>query len=72
MQNILGVDEVFAFYLPSMLELPICCVDAFSRKAWAIPMKDKTAESIIEAFETVLNDSKDNYPKMIMSDQDSD
>ena len=48
-----------------------CCVDVFSRKAWAIPMKDKTATSIIDAFETILNDNKDNYPKMIMSDQDS-
>jgi hypothetical protein len=48
-----------------------CGVDVFSRKAWSIPMKDKTATSIIEAFETILNDNKDNNPKMIMSDQDS-
>ncbi len=33
--------------------------------------QDKTATSIIDAFETILNDNKDNYPKMIMSDQDS-
>ncbi len=34
-------------------------------------MKDKTTESVSEAFQTILNDNKDNYPKMIMADQDS-
>lgn len=48
-----------------------CCIDVFTRKAFVIPMKDKTTEAVIEAFETVLNDNKDNYPKIIMSDQDS-
>ena len=48
-----------------------CCIDIFTRKAWAIPMKDKSTNSIIEAFETILNDNKDNYPKIIMADQDS-
>ena len=48
-----------------------CCIDIFTRKAYAIPMKDKTTDSIIEAFETILNDNKDNYPKIIMADQDS-
>ena len=48
-----------------------CCIDVFTRKAFVIPMKDKSTEAVIEAFETVLNDNKDNYPKIIMSDQDS-
>ena len=48
-----------------------CCIDVFTRKAYVIPMKDKTTEAVIEAFESILNDNKDNYPKMIMSDQDS-
>ena len=48
-----------------------CCIDIFTRKAYAIPMKDKTTDSIIKAFETILNDKKDNYPKIIMADQDS-
>ena len=34
-------------------------------------MKDKTTESIIEALETLLNVNKDNYPKLIIADQDS-
>ena len=48
-----------------------CCIDVFTRKAFVIPMKDKTTEAVIEAFESILNDNKDNYPKIIMSDQDS-
>ena len=48
-----------------------CCIDVFTRKAFVIPMKDKTTESVSEAFESILNDNKDNYPKIIMSDQDS-
>ena len=35
-----------------------CCIDIFTRKAYAIPMKDKTTDSIIETFETILNDNK--------------
>ena len=48
-----------------------CCIDVFTRKAFVIPMKDKTTEAVSEAFESILNDNKDNYPKIIMSDQDS-
>jgi hypothetical protein len=47
------------------------CIDVFTRKAYVIPMKNKTAESIIKAFETILNDNKNNFPKSIMSDQES-
>ena len=46
-----------------------CCIDVFTRKAFVIPMKDKSTEAVIEAFESVLD--KDNTPKIIMSDQDS-
>ena len=33
--------------------------------------KGISTESLIEGFETTLNDNKDNYPKIIMADQDS-
>ena len=36
-----------------------CCIDIFTRKAWAIPMKDKSTESVIVAFETILTDNKE-------------
>ncbi len=55
----------------SVYTYAFCCIDVFTRKAYVIPMKDKTTESVSEAFETILNDKKDNYPKIIMSDQDS-
>jgi len=47
----------------------LCCIDVFSRKAYVIPMKDKTTEAVIEAFESIID--KENTPKIIMSDQDS-
>ena len=49
----------------------LCCIDIFTRKAWAIPMTDKSTESTIKAFEEILKDNKDNYPKIIIADQDS-
>ena len=55
----------------SVHKYAFCCIDVFTRKAYVIPMKDKSTESVSEAFETILNDNKDNYPKIIMSDQDS-
>ena len=55
----------------SVYKYAFCCIDLFTRKAYVIPMKDKTTESVSEAFETILNDNTDNYPKIIMSDQDS-
>ena len=35
-----------------------CCIDVFTRKAFVIPMKDKTTEAVSEAFESILNDNK--------------
>ena len=49
----------------------LCCIDVFTRKAYVIPMKDKSTEAVVEAFETILNDNKEDTPKIIMSDQDS-
>ncbi len=70
----MDIFSIFNFvesFRKSEYKYAFCCVDVFTRKAWAIPMKDKTTKSIIEAFETVLNCNKDNAPKIIMSDQDS-
>ena len=55
----------------SVYKYAFWCIDVLTRKAYVIPMKDKTTESVSEAFETILHDNKDNYPKIIMSDQDS-
>ena len=42
-----------------------CCIDIFTRKAYAIPMKDKTTDSIIEAFETIINDNKITIQRLL-------
>ena len=49
----------------------LCCIDVFTRKAYVIAMKDKSTESVVEAFESILVDNKEDTPKIIMSDQDS-
>lgn len=46
------------------------CIDIFSRFAWAIPLKDKKKESILEAFKKVLEKAK-KYPEIVMSDKES-
>ncbi len=34
----------------------LCVIDVYSRFAWAIALKDKTAESVAEGFEKILQD----------------
>jgi len=41
------------------------CVDIYSRRAWAIPMKKKDAYTIIKSFQQILKDGK---PKNLTSD----
>jgi len=38
----------------------------FSKRAWAIPIKTKTARSVADAFEKILNEGSCN---MVQSDQ---
>ena len=33
----------------------LCCIDVFTRKAYVIPMKDKSTEAVVEAFESILS-----------------
>ena len=55
----------------SQYKYTLCCIDIFTRKAWAIPMTNKSTESTIKAFEEILKDNNDNYPKIIIADQGS-
>ena len=32
-------------------------IDSFSKYAWVVPLKDKKGESIVNAFQKILNDS---------------
>jgi len=69
--------DIFSFFnfvdswKKSEYKYTLCCIDIFTRKAWAIPMTDKSTESTIKAFEEILTENKDNYPKIIIADQDS-
>jgi hypothetical protein len=47
----------------------LICVDVFTRKAFAEPMKDKTAKSTEEAFKNVL---KEAVPRVIFHDMGSE
>ena len=44
------------------------CIDIFSKYAWAIPIKDKSSISVLNAFREILDSSK-RKPKRIWSDK---
>lgn len=44
-------------------------IDIYTRHIWAYPLKDKSAESTTEAFQTFLDDIKPNTPKIIQTDK---
>lgn len=44
-------------------------IDIYSRKAWSIPLTNKTAKSVAEAFSEVL---KDGIPEQVQSDHGSE
>ncbi len=40
-------------------------IDVFTRYAWSVPLKDKSAKTVTEAFKTILEDNGE-APKTIM------
>jgi len=44
----------------------LTCIDVFSKRAWAIPIKTKSARSVADAFEKILNEGPCN---MVQSDK---
>ena len=44
----------------------LTCIDVFSKRAWAVPVRKKSARDVAEAFETILADEKCN---MVQSDK---
>ena len=49
----------------------LCAIDFFSKYAWVIPLKDKKATSIVNAFKKILSDSN-RKPNKIRVDQGSE
>lgn len=47
----------------------LTCIDCFTRRLWAIPVKDKTSSSIIPALKRIFNDLK---PQTLSSDAGSE
>ena len=43
----------------------LTCIDVFSKKAWTLPLKDKTGQSLVRAFESI----KDPLPKNLQTDK---
>ena len=44
-------------------------IDSFSKKAWAIPVKNKTAEDVTKATNTILANNEKRIPKNFQSDK---
>src|SRR6267154_2642550 len=47
----------------------LTCIDCFSRYAWVVPMKNKKASTVAEAFTSVMSERKPTY---VQSDKGSE
>ena len=48
----------------------LCVIDIFSKYAWVIPLNDKKGVTIVNTFQSILNDSK-RKPNKICKDKRS-
>src|SRR5690348_4126375 len=44
----------------------LTCIDVFSKKAWATPLKNKSQESVVKAMEEIV---KNNKPYKLMTNK---
>ncbi|HRP37716.1 MAG TPA: transposase family protein, partial [Candidatus Dojkabacteria bacterium] len=49
----------------------LCIIDVFSKYAWCVPLKNKTATTVLEAFKKVVSDSK-RTPSKLWTDKGSE
>ena len=49
----------------------LCAIDLFSKYVFVVPLKDKKGSTIVNAFQSILNNSK-RKPNKIWVDQGSD
>lgn len=70
-----GIGDLFQADLAEMQSLSkfnagfryiLTCIDVFSKRAYAIPLKDKKGSSIVEAFKTIF---EDKVPAMLQTDR---
>jgi hypothetical protein len=60
MQNIARFNENFRYL--------VTCIDVFSKYAWVIPIKNKQAKSVLDAFKNIIRNSG-RKPNNFQSDQ---
>jgi len=62
-----GIGDLFQIELVDLTSLSsfndgmrylLTCIDAFSKRAWAVPVARKSARDVVEAFEKILADQK--------------
>ncbi len=46
----------------------VTCIDVFSKYAWVIPIKNKEAKSVLDAFKNIIRNSG-RKPNNLQSDQ---
>ena len=46
----------------------LTCIDVFSKFAWVVPLKSKTAKSVLDAFKKIFN-SKNRRPRNLQTDK---
>lgn len=73
----INIDDVWSIDLADMQNISrynnqkryiLAIIDNFSRYAWCIPIKNKTSESVVNAFETLFKKTK-RRPLNVMSDR---
>ena len=42
----------------------LCVIDLFSKHAWVVPLKNKKSITIVNAFQGILDSSKENKQNM--------
>ena len=47
----------------------LTCIDVFSKRAWAVPVRRKTGQNVADAFEKILADGNCN---MVQRDKDTE
>jgi len=45
----------------------LTCIDVFSRHAWVLPLRNKNASALVEAFKKIFKDGR--YPKILYTDK---
>ena len=48
----------------------LTCIDVFVKFAWVVPFKNKTAESLVNSFQSILDTGK--FPEKLQIDKETE